>query len=227
MNESTVIALGFFDGVHIGHGELLKMAVRRAQERGCRSAAFTFDRSPREFVTGKPVPLLTTPSERANIIRTQYGVQEVFVEPFDRNMMTMPWEDFISELLVRKYHAVHLVAGHDFRFGHKNEGDVEKLRSYCAAHGLGCDIIPRVEKDGVTVSSTYIRSLLEAGEVRRAAEFLGHYFSVEGTVRHGEGIGKKSLFPTANLIPEEHIIALKRGVYATRAHLQTVRHVWA
>ena len=219
MNESTVIALGFFDGVHIGHGELLKMAVRRAQERGCRSAAFTFDRSPREFVTGKPVPLLTTPSERANIIRTQYGVQEVFVEPFDRNMMTMPWEDFISELLVRKYHAVHLVAGHDFRFGHKNEGDVEKLRSYCAAHGLGCDIIPRVEKDGVTVSSTYIRSLLEAGEVRRAAEFLGHYFSVEGTVRHGEGIGKKALFPTANLIPEEHIIALKRGVYATRAHL--------
>ena len=176
MNRSTVIALGFFDGVHIGHGELLKMAVRRAQERGCRSAAFTFDRSPREFVTGKPVPLLTTPSERANIIRTQYGVQEVFVESFDRNMMTMPWEDFISELLVRKYHAVHLVAGHDFCFGHKNEGDVEKLRSYCAAHGLGCDIIPRVEKDGVTVSSTYIRSLLEAGEVRCAAEFLGHYF---------------------------------------------------
>lgn len=219
MNESTVIALGFFDGVHIGHGELLKMAVRRAQERGCRSAAFTFDRSPREFVTGKPVPLLTTPSERANIIRAQYGVQEVFVGPFDRNMMTMPWEDFISELLVKKYHAVHLVAGHDFRFGHKNEGDVEKLRSYCAAHGLGCDIIPRVEKDGVTVSSTYIRSLLEAGEVRRAAEFLGHYFSVEGTVRHGEGIGKKALFPTANLIPEEHIITLKRGVYATRAHL--------
>ena len=71
----------------------------------------------------------------------------------------------------------------------------------------------------MTVSSTYIRSLLEAGEVRRAAEFLGHYFSVEGTVRHGEGIGKKALFPTANLIPEEHIIALKRGVYATRAHL--------
>ena len=219
MNESTVIALGFFDGVHIGHGELLKMAVRRAQERGCRSAAFTFDRSPREFVTGKPVPLLTTPSERANIIRTQYGVQEVFVEPFDRNMMTMPWEDFISELLVRKYHAVHLVAGHDFRFGHKNEGDVEKLRSYCAAHGLGCDVIPRVELDGVTVSSSHIRSLLEEGDAVRAAEFLGRPFSMEGTVRHGDGIGKKRLFPTANLIPEEHLLVPKRGVYATRAHL--------
>lgn len=219
METKTVIALGFFDGVHIGHGELLKMAVRRAQEKNCRSAAFTFDRSPREFVTGRPVPLLTTPAERADIIRTQYGVQEVFVEPFDQSMMTMPWEDFISELLVKKYHAVHLVAGHDFRFGHKNEGDVEKLKSYCAAHGLGCDIIPRVERDGVTVSSTYIRTLLEEGDVKRASAFLGHYFSVEGTVRHGEGIGKKALFPTANLIPDEHIIALKRGVYATRAHL--------
>ena len=187
MNESTVIALGFFDGVHIGHGELLKMAVRRASERGCRSAAFTFDRSPREFVTGKSVPLLTTPAERAEIIRSQYGVQEVFVEPFDRNMMTMPWEDFIAELLIRKYHAVHLVAGHDYRFGHKNEGDVEKLKAYCAAHGLGCDIIPCVEKDGVTVSSTYIRTLLEDGDVKRATAFLGHLFSVEGIVRHGEG----------------------------------------
>ena len=219
MNETTVIALGFFDGVHIGHGELLKMAVRRAQEKNCRSAAFTFDRSPREFVTGQSVPLLTTSEQRAEIIRGQYGVQDVFVEPFDRNMMTMPWENFLSDLLVGKYHAVHLVAGHDYRFGHKNEGDVEKLRAYCAANGLGCDVIPRVELDGVTVSSSHIRSLLEEGDAMRAAEFLGHPFSMEGTVRHGDGIGKKRLFPTANLIPEEHLLVPKRGVYATRAHL--------
>ena len=144
METKTVIALGFFDGVHIGHGELLKMAVRRAQEKNCRSAAFTFDRSPREFVTGQSVPLLTTSEQRTEIIRAQYGVQDVFVEPFDRSMMTMPWENFLSDLLVGKYHAVHLVAGHDYRFGHRNEGDVEKLRGYCAAHGLGCDVIPRV-----------------------------------------------------------------------------------
>ena len=219
METKTVIALGFFDGVHIGHGELLKMAVRRAQEKNCRSAAFTFDRSPREFVTGQSVPLLTTSEQRAEIIRGQYGVQDVFVEPFDRNMMTMPWENFLSELLVGKYHAVHLVAGHDYRFGHKNEGDVEKLRAYCAAHGLGCDVIPRVELDGVTVSSSHIRSLLEEGDAARAAEFLGHFFSMEGTVRHGDGIGRKRLFPTANLIPEEHLLVPKRGVYATRAHL--------
>lgn len=219
METATVIALGFFDGVHIGHGALLNMAVKRAGELGCGSAAFTFDRSPREFVTGRPVPLLTTSEERTAIIRAQYGVGEVFVEPFDASMMTMPWEIFIAEKLIRKYHAVHLVAGHDFRFGHKNEGDVDKLRTYCALHGLGCDIIPRVELDGVTVSSSYIRALLEKGEVERAARFLGHPFSMEGTVLHGDGIGKTRIMPTANLVPDAHHIVPARGVYATCAYL--------
>ena len=120
---------------------------------------------------------------------------------------------------MKKYRAVHLVAGHDFRFGYKNQGDPEKLREKCRALGLGCDIIPKVELDGVTVSSTYIRSLVEAGEVERAARFLGHPHRMSGTVRHGEGIGRKRLFPTANLVPEPHIIVPKRGVYATRAYL--------
>ena len=205
MSEATVIALGFFDGVHLGHGALLRKTAERARELGVTPAAFTFDRSPKEFVTGVPVPLLTSAAERA--------------EPFDRAMMTMPWEDFITELLVKKYRAVHLVAGHDFRFGYKNQGDPEKLREKCRALGLGCDIIPKVELDGVTVSSTYIRSLVEAGEVERAARFLGHPHRMSGTVRHGEGIGRKRLFPTANLVPDAHSIVPKRGVYATRAYL--------
>ncbi len=225
MEKPTVIALGFFDGVHIGHGELLRMAVRRAGERGCGSAAFTFDRSPREFVTGKPVPLLTTPEERAEIIRAQYGVGEVFVEPFDRHMMTMPWEDFISGLLVKKYRAVHLVAGHDFRFGYKNEGDAEKLKGYCAAHGMGCDVIPCVEKDGVTVSSSYIRTLLENGEAERAREFLGHPYAICGTVRHGRGIGRTQLFPTVNLLPQAGKLVPKHGVYAVRVRLADGREL--
>ena len=160
MSEATVIALGFFDGVHLGHGALLRKTAERARELGVTPAAFTFDRSPKEFVTGVPVPLLTSAAERAEIIREYYGIGTVFVEPFDRAMMTMPWEDFITELLVKKYRAVHLVAGHDFRFGYKNQGDPEKLREKCRALGLGCDIIPKVELDGVTVSSTYIRSLV-------------------------------------------------------------------
>lgn len=219
MSEATVIALGFFDGVHLGHGALLRKTAERAAEKGVVPAAFTFDRSPKEFVTGKPVPLLTSAQERADIIREYYGIETVFVEPFDRVMMTMPWQDFITELLVKKYRAVHLVAGHDFHFGHKNEGDPQKLLEKCHELGLGCDIIPKVTLDGVTVSSTYIRSLIEAGEVERAAAFLGHPHRLSGVVRHGEGIGKKSLFPTANLIPQTHMIVPKRGVYATRAYL--------
>ncbi len=219
MSEATVIALGFFDGVHLGHGALLRKTAERARALGIASAAFTFDRSPREFVTGVRVPLLTTSEERAAVIHEQYGIEKVFVEPFDRAMMTLPWEDFITELLIEKYHAAHLVAGHDYRFGYKNEGNVERLREKCAQLGLGCDIIPEVVLDGVTVSSTYIRTLLEAGEVERAARYLGRPHRVSGTVCHGEGIGRARLFPTANLLPDAHAVALRHGVYATRAFL--------
>lgn len=215
-----VIALGFFDGVHIGHGALLKKTAERAKELGCMSTAFTFDRAPKEYVTGVPVPLLTNPTERSALIREVYGIEQVIVEPFDQEMMTMPWQDFIDNLLLRKYHAAHLVAGHDFHFGHKNQGTPELLQEYCAAHGIGCDIIPKVEYQGLTVSSTLIRSLVEAGEVERASEFLGHFHAMTGTVEHGFGIGKERLFPTVNLIPHGTTILPARGVYATKVHLE-------
>lgn len=219
MNEPTVIALGFFDGVHLGHGALLRTTVQRAEQLGVRSAAFTFDRSPREFVTGTPVPLLSTTDERAALMRRLYGVGTLFVEPFDRNMMTMPWQRFVTELLVKKYHAVHLVAGHDYRFGHCNEGTPEKLAALCAQLGLGCDIVPCVTLDGVTVSSTHIRSLLEAGDVETARAFLGYPYALCGAVCHGRGIGHAQLFPTANLAPGAHRLLPARGVYVTRAVL--------
>ncbi len=219
MTKPTVIALGFFDGVHLGHGALLRMAAQRARQLGATSAAFTFDRAPKEFVTGVPVPLLSTVDERCRLIRTLYGIERVIVAPFDRAMMTMPWEEFLELLLLARYRAVHLVAGHDYRFGHRNAGTPELLQRYCAAHGVGCDIIPKVEREGITVSSTYIRSLIEAGEVRRGAEFLGHPFAVGGTVCHGKGLGTKSLFPTVNLLPQPSLILPKFGVYATQVCL--------
>lgn len=215
-----VIALGFFDGVHIGHGALLRKTAERAKELGCISAAFTFDRAPREFVTGKSVPLLTNPQERSALIRELYGIEQVIVEPFDRGMMTMPWRDFMEKLLLGKYHAVHLVAGHDYHFGYRNEGNPALLRDYCAAHGIGCDIIAKVEHRGVTVSSTLIRALVESGEVERAAEFLGHPHAMTGTVEHGFGLGTARLFPTVNLIPHGATIIPAHGVYATKVHLE-------
>ena len=217
--EKTVIALGFFDGVHRGHGALLRKAAERAGELNATPAVFTFDRSPKEFVTGKPVLLINSNDDRRDIIRRVYGIQRVIFAPFDRGMMTMPWQDFITELLVKQYGAVHLVAGHDYRFGHKNEGTVERLREKCRELGLGCDIIPKVELEGITVSSTYIRTLLEQGDVERAALFLGHPHCLSQTVRHGQRLGRTIGIPTVNLAVPAHVLTPERGVYITRAFL--------
>ena len=217
--EKTVIALGFFDGVHRGHGALLRKAAERAGELNAAPAVFTFDRSPKEFVTGKPVLLINSNDDRRDIIRRVYGIQRVIFAPFDRKMMTMPWQDFITELLVKQYGAVHLVAGHDYRFGHKNEGTVERLREKCRELGLGCDIIPKVELEGITVSSTYIRTLLEQGDVERAALFLGHPHCLSQTVRHGQRLGRTIGIPTVNLAVPAHVLTPERGVYITRAFL--------
>ena len=217
--EKTVIALGFFDGVHRGHGALLRKAAERAGELNAAPAVFTFDRSPKEFVTGNPVLLINSNDDRRDIIRRVYGIQRVIFAPFDREMMTMPWQDFITELLVKQYGAVHLVAGHDYRFGHKNEGTVERLREKCRELGLGCDIIPKVELEGITVSSTYIRQLVESGQVERAAEFLGHRHCLSQTVSHGFRFGRTIGIPTINFTVPDHVLVPEWGVYVTRVYL--------
>ena len=215
----TVIALGFFDGVHKGHGELLKKTVQRAEELGAVPAVFTFDRPPKEVVTGQPVFLINSAQERQEIIRRIYGIEQVILAPFDQTMMTMDWQDFITDLLVKQYGAVHLVAGHDYRFGHKNAGNPALLQAKCAELGIGCDIIPKVEHDGITVSSTYIRTLVESGDVERAAEFLGHRHCLSQTVEHGYRIGRTIGIPTINFTGPRHVLIPKNGVYITRVYL--------
>ena len=131
----------------------------------------------------------------------------------------MSWEDFITKLLVETYGAVHLVAGHDYRFGHKNAGTPELLQEKCRQLGLGCDIIPKMEYDGITVSSTYIRQLVESGQVERAAEFLGHRHCLSQTVAHGFRFGRTIGIPTINFTVPDHVLVPERGVYITRAYL--------
>ena len=172
-SDKRVIALGFFDGVHLGHQALLRRTAERAAEHGMTPAVFTFDRAPKAVVTGRPVVLLTTPAERAALIRSLSPIREVIVAPFDRTMMTMPWEEFV-DMLREKYRAGWLVAGHDFRFGYRNAGTPELLCRRAEALGLGCDIIPAVAVNGRTVSSTDIRALLQAGRREEARKLLGH-----------------------------------------------------
>ena len=213
--KKRVIALGFFDGVHLGHQALLRTAVERAREKDFSSAVFTFDRSPKEFVTGNKVPLLTTNDERSATIQRLFPVESVIIEPFDERMMTMPWVDFVL-MLAQKYRAGWLVAGHDFRFGHKNAGTPALLCKKAAQLGMGCDIIPAVTLDGVTVSSTHIRQLLREGEMERAAQFLGHPYTITGEVLHGKGLGRTIGAPTLNVIPADGLLIPAYGVYATR-----------
>lgn len=217
--QSKVIALGFFDGVHLGHGALLRRTVEEARRRGVRSAVFTWAQPPKEVVTGVPVPLINSPEDRAWLAKSLYGIDDVIMVPFNKEMMTTSWEDFITEILIKRYHAVHLVAGHDHRFGHKNQGTPELLKSKCAELGLGCDIIPEVTVGGITVSSTYIRQLVESGQVERAAEFLGHRHCLSQTVSHGFRFGRTIGIPTINFTVPDHVLVPERGVYVTRVYL--------
>lgn len=217
--QPKVIALGFFDGVHLGHGALLRRTVEEAKRRGVRSAVFTWAQPPKEVVTGVPVPLINSPEDRAWLAKSLYGIDEVIMVPFNKEMMTTSWEDFITEILIKRYHAVHLVAGHDHRFGHKNQGTPELLKSKCAELGLGCDIIPEVTVGGITVSSTYIRTLVESGQMERAADFLGHRHCLTRTVTHGCRFGRTIGIPTVNLTPPDHVLLPERGVYVTRVFL--------
>ena len=217
--KERVIALGFFDGVHLGHAALLRRTAEEAAARGVTPAVFTFDRVPKEVVTGIPCPLINSPEDRRDLVRRLYGIRDVIMVPFDREMMTTSWQDFVTELLVGRYHAVHLVAGHDHHFGHKNQGSPELLAEKCAQLGLGCDIIPKVEIGGITVSSTYIRRLVELGQVERAALFLGHPHVLSQEVRHGHRIGRTIGVPTVNLTAPPHVLVPSHGVYAARVFL--------
>ncbi|MBQ1678007.1 MAG: bifunctional riboflavin kinase/FMN adenylyltransferase [Oscillospiraceae bacterium] len=209
----TVIALGFFDGVHLGHGDLLARTAAVAAERGWRSAALTFDRSP-----GKDGRLLSTVEDRIRLIRGLYGLEDVFVLPFSEEFMHLPWQAFL-ELLVREHGAAHLVCGWDYRFGYLGAGNAGTLRGWCAAHGLGCDVIPPRVIDGVTVSSTYLKTLIEAGETEAAIRYYGHPHTMCGTVQPGRHLGRTLGFPTANLLPPPELVLPRDGVYAVRATL--------
>ena len=217
--RERVIALGFFDGVHLGHGALLRRAAEEAQKRGCESAVFTFDRPPKEVITGIPCPLINSPEDRAELVKRLYGIDEMIMVPFDDEMRTTPWDRFVTDILVGRYGAVHLVAGHDHHFGHRNQGSPELLKEKCAELGLGCDIIPAVTLGGVTVSSTHIRKLLEEGDVETARAFLGHPHVLTQTVGHGRQLGRTIGIPTANLVAPPHVLLPRRGVYAAKITL--------
>ncbi len=217
MNEKQVFALGFFDGVHLGHGALLTACRLLAQELGACAAALSFDTHPDALVSGKAPALLNTAQDRARLMKELYGVEQMLTLRFDRALMQTPWQVFFQQLQTR-YHAAGLVCGQDFRFGDRGQGTAALLEQACAAVGLPCVVVPEQRLEGQTVSSTYIRQLLRDGELERANRFLGHPHVLTGTVIQGRQLGRTLGTPTANLALPEGLLPLPFGVYGCRVH---------
>jgi len=203
-SDGRSVAVGTFDGVHLGHREVIRGA----------DSVLTFDPHPVSVVAPQHTPkLLTTLERKAELIAT-LGVEELIVIPFDAEFARRSAQDFVDDVLVGALGATQVAIGENFRFGHKAQGDPQLL----AADGRFETVVhPLLEVDGEIVSSSHIRGLLLAGEVDEANELLGAAFQLEGEVVHGDERGRELGFPTANLVPEEALACPGHGVYACLA----------
>ena len=217
MGMRYIYALGFFDGVHLGHQALLRACASLALEEGLEPGAVTFGTHPEALTHGGAPVLINTPADRERLLRR--FVRRVVTLPFDEHIRTMAWEDFL-ELLVRDYGAAGFVCGDDFRFGHKGAGNGALLERWCRERGLPYCRLPEQTLDGIRVSSTHIRTLLEEGRLEEADRFLGHAHILSGTVVPGKQLGRRLGIPTANLRLPEGTVSLKHGVYACRCRLE-------
>ena len=214
MKNKTVYALGFFDGVHLGHQALLEACKALAQKLNCQAGAVTFVSHPDALVLGVAPKLLGTVESRCRMLQ-DYGMDSILQLPFDEALKTMPWQHFL-EMLMEKG-AAGFVCGADFRFGHRGEGSAQTLEAFCKNHGLCWAVVPDQLQDGVRVSSTHIRRLIESGEMEQAVRFLGHPHELTGTVVQGKQLGRTIGIPTANLLLPEGIVCPRFGVYACKA----------
>jgi riboflavin kinase/FMN adenylyltransferase len=224
-SHKTVIALGFFDGLHIGHAELLKRVFEVGWQNGATPTMMTFDTHPDELVGRTAVPLLTSPDERAAIAGEYFGIENIIALHFDEDIRRMPWQDFL-EWLHEDFGAIGFVVGHDFRFGANAEGSADKLCQWVDQIRGTRDprvsgyIVPAVTVDGEIVSSTLIRKFLTEGDIERANRLLGRRHRVTDIVRSGYRLGRTIGAPTINMRFPKGVIVPKRGVYATRLRIE-------
>ena len=214
MNEKTIYALGFFDGVHLGHQALLKACRELADQHHCRAGVITFSIHPDGLVSGNTPLLLNTNEDKEHLL-TAYNMDTVVQLPFDKTLMTTHWSHFLRSLVA--FGAAGFVCGYDFRFGSGGLGTAKKLAAFCNKQQLPYTIVPEQLMDGVRVSSTHIRELIKTGDVQTANRFLGHPHILSGQVMPGKQLGRTIGFPTANLHLPTYVLPPKFGVYACKA----------
>lgn len=217
MNK-TIYALGFFDGVHIGHGALLRACRELAEDRCWNAGVVTFDIHPEALVQGAAPGLINSAADRERLLRDRFSMDPVVTLPFDEQMRSMGWEDFLN-MLIREYGAGGFVCGEDFRFGHRGQGNAQLLEAFCQERDFPFARVPEQMLSGIRISSTYIRRQLETGDMATAVRFLGHPHILTGTVVPGQQLGRRLGFPTANLRLPQGLAIPKFGVYACRVFL--------
>lgn len=216
MKERTIYALGFFDGVHLGHQMLLAACQHLAEQHNCQTGVVTFTSHPDALVSGNAPALLNT-SEDRRLLLTAYGVDAVLELTFNEKLMTTPWSAFLTWLIDQG--AAGFVCGEDFRFGAKGEGSAEKLAAFCEEQKLPYIVVKEQVVDGEKISSTRIRALLEQGQIEQANRLLGHFHFFTGRVVTGQQLGRTIGFPTANLAFPEGLLIPKFGVYACQVSI--------
>lgn len=199
------VAIGTFDGIHLGHREVI----------ADNDTVLTFDPHPMAVIRPDALPKLISPPDVKRDLIAGLGVDELVVIPFDHDFQSKTAEQFVEEVLVDKLHAERVSVGENFRFGRGAKGDAEFLRS---RPEFETRVVPLVEVEGETVSSSHIRGLVAAGEVDKAARFLGGPFLFEGEVVTGDRRGRELGMPTANLVPDDRYVTPGHGVYAAWAH---------
>lgn len=213
MENKIIYALGFFDGVHLGHQALLTACRELADKHDCQAGAVTFTAHPNTFVSGSAPALITTSEERKQLLFC-YGMDFVAELPFDKQVMTTHWSEFLNQLVAGG--AVGFVCGDDFRFGAGGSGTAKKLEAFCKKRQLPYAIVPEQILGGKRISSTQIRELLEAGRAEEAAELLGRPHTLTGKVQAGHQLGRTMDFATANLAIPAGVVIPKLGVYACK-----------
>lgn len=222
MGKRTIYALGFFDGVHLGHQALLRACRDLADRHGCYAGAVTFASHPDALVSGD-APLLINTNEDKNRLLRSFGMDSVMELCFDDAVRKTHWSAFLNQLMEQD--AAGFVCGSDFRFGADACGTAKKLAAYCEQRGLPFAVVPQQLLDGIRVSSTHIRTLLESGDMEQAVRFLGHPHILTGQVVSGQQLGRTIGIPTANLLLPAYVLTPRFGVYACKAFVDGKEYI--
>ncbi|MBO5883777.1 MAG: bifunctional riboflavin kinase/FAD synthetase [Clostridia bacterium] len=212
---SCVLALGCFDGIHVGHKAVIDTARAKACELGVSSAVWTFLEPPKNFFAPNSAPTITDFKEKQRLI-SDLRIDFFFCIPFDSEIRDTSPEDFLEKYILSVMDVKHIVCGFNYRFGKNAIGDTKLLSDFCSSKNIGLTVLPPTTVDGKIVSSSLIRSAVEKGEVEYAAKLLGRYYSITFIVTDGQALARKLGFPTANGSLPDNKLLIRKGVYASR-----------